>query len=603
MKLLELKLENFRSVKNQIVLENLKKITVFVGPNNVGKSNIIKALEFLSKISRNDQPDPLMNFIHDRVESNMEIEITVETTKKERQTIIQDMKEIDHLFTNLDFDNDPIFKFFKYKIVVNTKGYVSESFSITNNKKDFIEIAKGSLKGNYTVTPFDLKNHIKNSNMLEFNQPDFASFQNSSNPLGLLNGLPNQTTQSLIVDMLRHFLRKIKFIPTIRNMGNPAPAQEINEFDFNAPNAPQVMNTMLQNDTEEFVKLTQELKNCLPKINKITSPLSGSNVTIRISEPGLSSQTSIDEFSDGIKQTFGIYLLNKTTPSNGLICLEEPEISLHSHTQKKLFQLLRDNSNIQYIITTHSPIFTAINEDVKTFLITKPDGVSQIREISDRNELIFIKKELGIKNSDTFGYDAVLFVEGYSEEEAIKILAPALGYDEIGTQIRLTNLEGTGAVSRLKQLLDYLKGSDSEIFIIVDKHRETMREIPKLLEQRLLKEDHVTIWESNFEDTFQTKQIIQAMNNLCMQNQYKFSLTSEHLENKRKTRGVYPVISEHFFQLNNKSLRKSDLSKELSYVLISEMRTNPQHNFSEIEQTLHQIMKKLVLHQNDLRLS
>lgn len=590
MKLRELTVCNFRSIKEPISFKKINDFTILVGPNNAGKSNILKVLQFLNRLSRNDPPGSFLEFLHDRTNSNLVIEVILELSNDERQSIINSMKDIDHIFTNIDLDKHSIFKYITYKIEIDAQDYVSELLSITNNKDEFIQIARGLKQGSYGINQIELKKHIANSNSLNFDMPSFNSFSGAGNPKGILNGVNDETTR-LILDILRNFFIKIKFVSTIRNLGGAGPAKEVNEFSFNEINAPQVLNTMLQNDTEEFVKLTNELKNCMPKIEKITSPLSGTNVTIRIKEPNLSSPTSIDDISDGIKQIFGLFLTSKTSNSTSLICLEEPEISLHSHTQKKLFKMMRKNPKSQYIITTHSPIFASIDDDIKTFLVTKPNGVSQIREILDKDELIFIKKELGIKNSDTFGYDAVLFVEGHSEEDAIRILAPVLGYDEIGNNIRLTNREGTGAVTRLKQLLGYLKGSDSEVFIIVDKHKEVVKEIPKLIEQKLLNEQNVIIWDKNFEDTFSSGQIIQAMNNLCNQNQLKFHMTSEFLENERKSREVFPIISNHFFELNEKSIKKPELSKELAYVLILDIKTNPKHSSSKIEESLHKIMK------------
>jgi AAA15 family ATPase/GTPase len=46
-------LENFRSFRDRTELD-LQRINVFVGPNKVGKSNIIMCFRFLNSLSRND---------------------------------------------------------------------------------------------------------------------------------------------------------------------------------------------------------------------------------------------------------------------------------------------------------------------------------------------------------------------------------------------------------------------------------------------------------------------------------------------------------------------------------------------------------------------
>ncbi len=594
MKLRELKFKNFKSFKDETRLENLKNFTILIGPNNTGKSNVIKVLEFLNQLSRNEIPN-FSGIIHDRTQTNLFISVRLELTVEERQKIINILRRDDHSFSNIDLSNGTIFKFIEYDIEINNKEYVAENLFIANNKNELIQITKGRRQNNsYMLSEIDLKNHITPSINMDFGTVTFASSHGTKAPHGIFNGLNVDSTQEFIIDLVRKFFQTIKFIPIYRNLGHPSPANEIREFDAKNGNAPQVLNTYLQNDTEEFVRMTNELKGCLSNIDKITAPLSGNVVTLRISEPNLKTPTNVDEFSDGVKQTFGLFLLNRTTDSSGLICIEEPELNLHSDTQKKLFKIFRENkNNIQYIITTHSPTFTAIDDDAKTFLITKPEGSSQLREITEKEDLKFIKQELGIKNSDIYGYDGILFVEGYSEEEAVKIIAPALNYDEIGSKIRLVNLEGVGKVTRLKQFLEYLRGSDSKIFLMIDNHKEIFQEIPKFKENNLLTDEQYVIWDQNFEDTFTSEELINAMNNLCSRNNYKFDLTVKDLENERQSKEVYPIISNNFFKLNSRQIKKPELAKELAYLIVNDILNNKTHKKTQFELALQESMKKL----------
>lgn len=592
MRVSNLILKNFKTFKEECVLDDLRKFTIIIGSNNVGKSNIFKSLELLNKLSRNDPPQSFSTYIFDRGNENFTISVTLRLTIDERKKIISVAQISKNKFT-IDLQNNVIFDTVKYELELNSSSRVSEKLWINNNQNQLIQILEGKIKGGYGLDQLDL-DQIINQSGLDFSDLSFSSFHGVQGQITILAGI-NGMMEQKIADMVREYFRNIVLVPAQRNLGGALPASETHEFNFKTGNASQVLNTQLQNDPDEFVKITTELKKCLPEIEKITSPLSGNSVTIKISEPTMNTPTMIDDFSDGLKQSIGLFLLNKTTQNNVLLCIEEPEINLHTDTQKKLFKLLRENSkDIQFFLTTHSPTFVAIGEDAKTFLLTKHDGKAQAQEITHKDDLKFIKQELGIKNSDIFGYDGILFVEGYSEEEAAKIISPALGYDELGSSIRLVNLEGSGMVTRLKPFLEYLKGGDSKLFLIIDSHKEIFRELPKFIESGLLTNGHSMIWDQNFEDTFGSKELIIAMTNLSRRNNYKFSLTIEDLEKDRKDKGVYALISKNFFDLNNRQLKKPELSKELAYVIVNDILNNKDHVETMFEKTLRQAMDFLI---------
>jgi predicted ATP-dependent endonuclease of OLD family len=79
------------------------------------------------------------------------------------------------------------------------------------------------------------------------------------------------------------------------------------------------------------------------------------------------------------------------------------------------FEFPKENHN-QFFLTTHSSIFTDVESDVATYLISKTKTGSITTPIEVKSDLKLIKEQLGIRNSDMYGDDYVIFVEGDPED-------------------------------------------------------------------------------------------------------------------------------------------------------------------------------------------
>lgn len=595
MKILNISIENFLSFKEKIELNDIKPLTIFVGPNNAGKSNILKALEIINKIARNDFPNNWDGLIFDKKDNKATLEIALELSNEERQEIIHSMHGIDHMFNHKDLSTDPLFRCVVYRLEFGSRGITSEQLYILNSLGEMIMILQlegGS--GNYITSKIGLISYIKNSGNTKFKSGTLIQYASGGIQPGFFQNLDSTYEDGFIANMIRKFFQHIRFVSTIRKPAEYLPSQEQTQVDQAGSNVAQVMNTLLNNSPEDFVRQTNRSKKLIPGITKISAPLIGSNVTIRINEEGRTTPTDIKEMSEGLKQTLVLSTLVHSFEPSTVVCIEEPELNIHPSSQKELFSLFRENPNRnQFFITTHSPIFTGIGEDIDTFLITKPKGISHLYPIKEKEDLKFVKQELGIKNSDMFGYDGVIFVEGDSEEEALRILGPAMGFTILGHTIRIINLTGSGMVTRLNLLLEYLKQCDTKAFLIVDKHKETVKKIPEIVSEGLIEKDNCTIWDKNFEDTFTSEQIITSMNNICKRSSWTFNLDVTTLNSERRSRNVFDVIAENFYKQNKKQLNKKDLARELSYVIVNDILNNTGHVEGPLEKAIRVVMNRI----------
>jgi len=148
-------------------------------------------------------------------------------------------------------------------------------------------------------------------------------------------------------------------------------------------------------------------------------------------------KTSLELKGDGIKSLVAISLMHHLAKQRHagqdiIFAIEEPEAHLHPDSIHKLKEVLEDISKTyQVIITTHSPIFVNRVHLESNVLVTK-------NEIKTVNEISEIRAELGIRVSDNLkSASLVILTEG---KEDIRILKSWLF--EMSPKIKVAYEEG-----------------------------------------------------------------------------------------------------------------------------------------------------------------
>lgn len=124
-----------------------------------------------------------------------------------------------------------------------------------------------------------------------------------------------------------------------------------------------------------------------------------------------------------------LYLIPNILENSGkeaIFAFEEIENNLHPALQHRLFNYLYDysiNHNKKLFITTHSHI--AINtfygrNGVSIYHVTKNNGISSIDIIENDQKKMSILDDLGVKASDIFQSNGIIWVEGPSDRIYIK---------------------------------------------------------------------------------------------------------------------------------------------------------------------------------------
>lgn len=174
----------------------------------------------------------------------------------------------------------------------------------------------------------------------------------------------------------------------------------------------------------------------IPQYNKDT-------VAVKI---GTDDQFSIYDLGDGLQQVIIITSAAYLEQSPSVFFIEEPEACLHPGLLRKLAFFLLNHTGHQYIATTHSNHLLDLaenNENVLVYKVSKGEEESvpvfQINECTRDRDLLL---ELGVSASSVYLANSTIWVEGITDRLYLKAFMKKYleGVDDSVFKIRLEGL-------------------------------------------------------------------------------------------------------------------------------------------------------------------
>lgn len=193
---------------------------------------------------------------------------------------------------------------------------------------------------------------------------------------------------------------------------------------------------------------------------------------------------------------------SKVTP---IIFIEEPESFLHPSAQAEFGRILQDMAEefqVQVVVTTHSPYLLSITRPTSNILLSRQTHYNQLKETkrvntSGDNWTKPFSLALGLDSTEfrpwkqliTTPTDSILLVEGDIDKEYFEMLKdPAHGKDQLTFEGDIVPYDGTGALQNTV-LLRFIKNRHSRIFVTYDLDSEA--QIEKTLQAlALVKKQH-----------------------------------------------------------------------------------------------------------------
>lgn len=361
-----LEIHNYKSLRN-VVLEP-GPLSVFVGPNAAGKSNLADALEFLALAYRWD--------LERAVASKGGFEnIYFQGAQRTREPIrFRVVAELPDLRTGSTLKNRAAIDHrFEFGAV---SGANEDAFAV-----DFEELlaSRGRSKGNsYRLLR-------KGSGLFSFSGPG----ESEQDPF-FRRFVARATEHDLMAPRVgEYFGWWPEFVDTIgglrvfllnprscREAGVPTPDSDLNRFGGNLP---AVVAHLRKSCPEEYQLVLESLQRVLPSLEDVdTSFTHYRTLGLFLREKGVQRPWTSEEISDGTIQSLAL-LVATFDPRIPILVVEEPENSVHPWALRNLVEAFRKASETkQILLTTHSPILIDQLQPEEIWVVRRPERETRV---------------------------------------------------------------------------------------------------------------------------------------------------------------------------------------------------------------------------------
>jgi len=213
----------------------------------------------------------------------------------------------------------------------------------------------------------------------------------------------------------------------------------------NATNLPEVLANLQGRNPVRFERLISHLRTVFPAVKDVAiQPREGNNVEILIWPIDPVTERDdlairLAESGTGIGQVLAMLYVVVAAEVPQVILIDEPQSFLHPGAVRKLFEILKQQPHEhQYIVTTHSPAALTTADPASLLRLTIHDSETKIESLdsTEAQHLRLVLADIGARLSDVFGADAILWVEGPTEEVCFpKILQRITKQELRGTAI------------------------------------------------------------------------------------------------------------------------------------------------------------------------
>jgi len=468
MRLISFQIENYRSITTKAIIET-DDLTVLVGPNNKGKSNVLRAfvlgLSILSRIEDTEnfkisQLRPEESLYAYKWERDFPIDLQTEVKKKVREIERKEKAK------GVERGEDKALEEERQKIKKTVFLY---QFDL--DAKDEEEIGK--------KTNASLKKYFGVS--LEWDHEGQFKFQ-------FRKSGPQSQEITKKRDEICEFIRSkiaFEYISTARDAKSAhSISNEVIEADLQKVQAKASFKTALEAliATQAAAlaplekNLTDTLKALLPAIEEVRLRIDYDQVykalrsahAVRVND-GI--ETDLSFKGDGVQSLASLALIRHASEASAggrhlILAIEEPETHLHPDAIHKLKALLSEISEKhQVLLTTHNPILInrssmEANVIVQDHKAEKAQGLGQIRDL------------LGIHLGDNLqSAELVLMLEGSEDEKPVKALlehhSSVIKEAIESGRLAIDLLHGAGNLSQKLDLFDTF-GCACHVFIDYD---------------------------------------------------------------------------------------------------------------------------------------
>jgi Predicted ATP-dependent endonuclease of the OLD family len=433
MKLINFSVTNFRSVTAAHRI-GLSDVTVLIGRNNEGKSNILRALDVaMTLLQRHAElggrrSRAALGYYSSPYVWKRDFPVQLQGRRRSTQTILR----LEFEFSQLEIDE------FRSEIGVNLNGLLPLEIKIGKDDEPEIKVVKSG-RGSATLAAKSGRIAKFVASKIHFNYIPAVRTDEAS--IELVSRLLSQELRSLEDDP--------KYIESLQAIA-----------DLQKPILDRVAET-LQTPLKEFLPSIKSVRVEISEAGRRGALRRGVDVVVDDGTP-----TSLEFKGDGVKSlaALGLLKFQNSRAGSSLLAIEEPESHLHPGAIHQVNEIIRSiSSKSQIIITTHNPLFVD-REDVRSNIIVNDGSAKPARTISAVRDL------LGIKASDNLtNANFVLVVEGDEDVIALRGILSALS-SKLASALKGNYLviESIGGAGNLSYKLSLLRSALCATHVLLD---------------------------------------------------------------------------------------------------------------------------------------
>lgn len=433
MRLSSFSVVNYRSITNARKIQT-NNMTVLVGKNNEGKSNILRALTLAMDIMKMYSSDPRSL----RLSANYLKNRTQYVWERDYPLSLQERNPNGFSSIELDFElNTGDISAIRGLTGIRLSGHIPVRVSI-NHSSVKIDIPKRG-----TPAFSNVENKLK---IIEYvcSKIDF-------------NFIPAVRTEHDALRVVELLIEKQLLTLEL----NPEYKEATHTMERLQQDVLNGISAQLVGPLQEFLPSVRDVQIHLQKDQRRSSLRHSANVIIDDGTP-----TPLQQKGDGIKSLTALAMLNIPTSRDrvSVIAIEEPESHLHPESARQLYETINALSvNHQVVLTTHSPLFVN-RSNLKENIIVDSGKATPVKKIKD------IRDVLGTKVSDNLiNAEHVLVVEGEDDKIALEKLLPQMSESikkaiQNGTLI-IDDMSGTG---NLPYKLSFYRNLQCKYHVLLD---------------------------------------------------------------------------------------------------------------------------------------
>lgn len=347
-----LKAVNFLSLRDVDV--KFTGLDVLVGPNGVGKTNLLKALEFLGLVARLDLSqaiDSMGGIQNLKFRSGNPRQGAVSIEVEGNITTHASQRAPDRY--KLEFDVFPV------RLRVNHKDSTSREARSILRREEEIALKRTPGRGRrITLRGSDV--HFDWVGSSPRKSPGPIKLQESATGLATLRRLGEEYDASQVEALAQVFETLRLFEINVDLARQACPADERRpRLDSSASNLAHFLNWMRVSHKDEFALLCEDVRFVLPSFREfVFEEVGGAEISVSVSvkEHNLSDHTPLSRVSYGTIRAIALFAMLHDPEPPRLTCLEELDHGLHPHALDRIVERLRDASHkTQIIAATHSP--------------------------------------------------------------------------------------------------------------------------------------------------------------------------------------------------------------------------------------------------------